>query len=181
MQRRLLGFICVLVAGITLSLGLWPFQPPRNDVGWMKHSHGLVFGRYGTAFTATPLDASVSANAAGGSIEIWVLPDRRDSSTILSLYRPDLGLSLKLRQSLTDLEIVTEQSAPSGTPVVHRLYQDSAFRGAIAVKEPRLITVTAGDRGTVVYADGAALRTTPHFHISPDFFGGRIVLGEVEH
>jgi len=175
MQRKLIGLICVVVVGVTLSLGLWPFQRPSNSVAWITPGQGLVFGKYGTVFSAPPAAAS-AGNATGGSIEVWALPGRRDSSTIVSLYRPDQGVLVRLRQSLTDLEIVAQQSGPSGAAKF--FYVDEAFRHAMAEKRPVLITLTAGDRGTAVYSDGAPLKIVPNFHISPIAFEGRIILGD---
>jgi hypothetical protein len=34
MKVRLLALICLAVLCITLTLGLWPFHAPRNEVSW---------------------------------------------------------------------------------------------------------------------------------------------------
>src|SRR5438270_12458922 len=69
---RLLGTASAVVLAITLTLGLWPFHAPRNNVNWMKEANGLGFNRYGSIFSLSPISPSKATDSAARTIEIWV-------------------------------------------------------------------------------------------------------------
>ena len=172
MKSALLGALCVVVLCIILSLGLWPFHDPPNQVAWLESSDGIEFGRFGTVlgsgeFAGSPPDE-------GGSIEIWVRPDRWDKSgTLLALYRPQNRVLFALCQSLTDLELQIE----AGPSKAH-FYVGDALAPALQQKKAVFITVTSGQAGTSVYRDGLLIMTAPSFSIPPDAFAGRPILGD---
>ena len=164
MNRMLMRAVCFAVVCITLSLGLWPFHAPRNQVAWMQRANGLEFGKYGTVLSSGPLDDGHSWKDPSGSIEMWVQPDRWVSSaTLLALYRPEQGLLVTLRQSLTDLELVSQTSDDwNGRGGAHFFVND-AFSPALQRKKPVFITVhgrTPGNHGVLgrhLSPGGAAL------------------------
>ena len=170
--------MCLIVLCIILSLGLWPFHAPRNEVTWMNQANGLAFGKYGTVLGSGPLKAENSWTEPGGSIEMWVQPGRRNSATILTLYRPEQKLLVALRQSLTDLELVAETGDVSGRTSRAHFYVNNAFAPALQQKNPVFIAVTVGLRETMVYLDGALARVAPNFCISQDAFRGRLIVGD---
>src|SRR5215467_9870849 len=100
--------ICLAVLVVILSLGLWPFRVPRNDVAWLKGRPGLEFGRFSTAISTDALQVLDSADL-GCSIEIWLRPGYIwDNSTVLGFSSPGTPSRLLVRQSLTDLKLQTE-------------------------------------------------------------------------
>jgi hypothetical protein len=179
MKSKLLGACCVAVLCITLTLGLWPFHSPRNDVAWLKGANGLAFGKYGTVFSRDPLKPTSSQIGASGSVEIEVQPELRDgSATILSFYRAGEGRILLLRQSLTDLEVHDEFPNESGGTTKAHFYVDDALGSAFRQKKPTLIAVTSGPNGTMVYLDGALAKAARGFRIPDGAFGGKLIVGD---
>jgi hypothetical protein len=178
MNQTFRGAACVIVLCIILSLGLWPFHGPRNDITWMNQADGLAFGKYGTVLSSGPLKAVSSWTDPGASIEIWLQPDRWNSATILALYRPEQKLLVALRQSLTDLELVAEKGDDSDGTTRRHFYVDDAFARALQQKKPLFITVTVGLRGAMVYLNGALARAALHFWIPQDAFSSRLILGD---
>jgi VanZ like family/Concanavalin A-like lectin/glucanases superfamily len=178
MTPRFMGAVCVIVVCVILSLGLWPFHRPRNDVAWMNQAAGLAFGRYGTVLSSGPLRAARFWTEPGGSIEVWVQPDCWNSATILALYRPEQKLLVALRQSLADLEVVAETRDDSGEGTTRHFYVDNALATALRQKKPVFISVTAGPQGTMVYLDGALTKVVRNFRSPYDAFGSRLILGD---
>jgi hypothetical protein len=173
MKSTLLGVLCIAVLCITLSLGLWPFHSPRNDVAWLAGKNGLTFGTYGTVMSPGPLEAHDSQS--DGSVEIWLRPDRPNGATFLAFYRPDQGLLFTLNQSSSDLEVYVTLERGSEEAKAH-FYADEAFVPALRQKHPVFVTLTSGREGTMVYLDGVLARAAPGFLIPA--FSGRLFLGD---
>ncbi len=55
MNARLWDAICLVVLCVTLALGLWPFQAPKNEVAWLETRNGIRFAKHGGVFSAAPL------------------------------------------------------------------------------------------------------------------------------
>jgi hypothetical protein len=167
---QLLAIMCIAVTGVILSLGLWPFHVPANDVKWLPAREGIRLGRFGSVTAAAPMTGLAGGNQQAGSVEVWLQPARRwGSGTFLSFAQPDQAVGLRMYQSLTDLAI----EAPSSDKP-RRLYVDEIFRPP----KPRFITVTLGPSGTVVYVDGVPARAVRTFRYSPRDFSGRLILGD---
>jgi len=175
MKSKLLGVLCVAVLCIILTLGLWPFHSPKNDVTWLKNASGLSFGRYGTIRSSGLLSA---VHGVSGSIEIWVQPDQWSGGTILALYDPESRRLFELQQSLSDLKLETEVPDDENQPTKARLYAGEAFVHSLREKKPIFVTVTYGPYGTRVYLDGVFAEAAPRFGIPQDAFMGRIVVGD---
>ena len=162
---RLPGILCIAVLGVILSLGLWPFHVPANDVAWLGNRNGLRLGRDSTVISASAFQAE-EHGPGSGSIEIWLQPARVwVASTLLSFSGTGHSEPFRMRQSLTDLEL-----HEGGTS---RLYVDEIFRQ----RKPRFITVTSGVPGTEVYIDGV-LAKTARFRLSAADLAGRLILGD---
>src|SRR5450755_1077894 len=104
--RRILSaslkLICVLILGIILVAGLWPFHAPKNKVRWLNSENGLRLGDYGSIVSAGAFKAKGDTSC---SLEIWIEPRLvAYSGTILAFYWPaTLVAPFELRQSLGDL------------------------------------------------------------------------------
>jgi hypothetical protein len=167
--------ICALVLLVILAAGLWPFHAPRNQVRWLKGANGLLFKRHGSVVSAGEFTANPSQDNAGCSLEIWLEPNRLDSSgTILAFYRPESrSVPFMLRQSLADLVILhTGQNSPQnlGKP---KIYINDLFRH----RELVLVTIVSGEAGTSVYADGSLVRKVSNFKFSSEDLTGRLIAG----
>lgn len=179
MKSGLGGFLCFIVLCITLSLGLWPFHAPRNDVTWLNDGSGLAFGKQGTVMSLGVLKVASSQERESGSIEIWVRPDRwQSSATILTLYSPEHGIQFALRQSLSDLEVSAQARTLHGQVLKSHFYADDAFGPALRKKKTVLVSVTSGQHGTSVYLNGVLTRVAPQFRVGTGAFAGRVVLGD---
>ena len=177
MNQKFMAAVCLVVVSITLSLGLWPFHSPKNDVTWMPQG-GLKFGRYGTVIGSGPLKAPRSSSASCGSIELWTQPDHWTSATILAFYRPEERLLVTLRQSLTDLELVAETGDEEDGMKKARLIVDDALAPALRQNQPVFITVTVGPERTMIYVDGALVKAVSRSLIPQDAFLGRLIVGD---
>lgn len=170
MNPRLLGILCIAVLCVILSLGLWPFHAPANDVTWLGSRNGLRLGHYSTVIGVAPLAASDDTQAGFGSVEIWLQPARKwTGGTFLSFGQPDHSVGLRVQQSLTDLALERTFRGKA-----QKIYVDDVFQQ----KKPRFITVTAGSSGTVIYVDGVPAKKARWFRLSPADFIGRMILGD---
>ena len=178
MKTRLLDLICVGVACVILTLGLWPFHSPDNEVSWLGNRNGLAFDRFSTVMSSAALPVTSQEGAPsgpGGTIEVWLQPRRIwDAGTILAIYTSGNLHQFSLRQSLSDLALETairENPHPANTA---RLYVPDAFRKP----RPVFLTIASGIHGTAVYTNGVLARTAPHFRLASEAFTGRLVLGD---
>ena len=180
MKSGVLGLLCFAVLCITLTLGLWPFHSPQNDVTWLNDANGLAFGTHGSVASFNVLKAVSSHEGEHGTVEIWVRPVRwRSSATLVALYRPEYGIQFALRQSLSDLEVSAEPRTAIGRRrVTNHFYADDALGPALRLKKSVFITVTCGKQGTKVYLDGVLATVKPQFHVDPKAFADRVILGD---
>ena len=171
-ERQVLGLICAAVLATILTLGLWPFHVPANDVTWLRDRAGLRFGGNSTAISSAALQVPLTEQ--GGSLEIWLRPGRIwDSGTILAFHSPQDQSQLLVRQCQTDLEIETRQYDWRRSHT-ERLYADEVFRKA----EPIFLTITSGRLGTSIYIDGALFKASPQFRLPTKQFTGKMVVGD---
>ena len=174
-QSRFLDVICIAVLCVTLSLGLWPFHSPKNDVTWLRNRNGLRFGKDATVISSSAFGMTNAESGSSGTVEVWMQPRQIwDSSTLLAFYNPGNPSHFSLRQSLTDLELLAAtQDKPPSTNTA-RLYVGKTFHKS----RPVFVTVTSGAHGTAVYIDGALARTALRFRLPTSGFTGRLVLGD---
>jgi VanZ family protein len=165
MKARLPEILCGAVLGGILTLGLWPFHAPQNDVSWLADTNGLHFGRFGTVFSSGEFLAPPGKNSSFGSLEVWLQPGRIwDFGTFLAFYTPECPFRFSLHQWQTGLLLQAGQN----------LQIDNAFPRT----GPAFLTITEGRHGAVIYVDGAVVKMAPEFRLFADAFTGRLVLGD---
>ncbi len=125
-------------------------------MSWVANADAVRFGKSGTIVSA----GSFAAPGSGveRSIEIWAQPSRSEASeTLLGFYTPASARQLSVSQSESDLEIRIQSSSAWRSAKTERLYVADAFRD----RKSAFWTVTFGHSGTVVYRDGALVRSFP--------------------
>lgn len=168
--------MCILILCTILTLGLWPFHSPRNNVAWMGNQNGLRFGKYGTVISSGAFQVANPRNNLGASLEIWIQPKRIwDSGTFLAFYKPGNLFQFSMYQLQTDLRIRTGRPDGEQNVITSKLYAEKVF---LRKPQPVFITVTAGLQGARIYIDGVLATSAPHFPISAENFVGRLVLGD---
>ena len=172
----LLRAICVLVLLGILIAGLWPFHAPRNEVSWLSHKNGLVFGKYGSIVSAGPFKAHRLQADGSCSIEIRLEPSGvKASGTILAFYWPESRVApFALRQSLGDLELLRRSDDPVHQGKRAKVYVDDLF---LSRQQVVLVTISAGRSGTTIYADGTLVKKAPNFRLSSEELTGQLVIG----
>jgi VanZ like family/Concanavalin A-like lectin/glucanases superfamily len=173
MTRRSLGAVCLLVLGIILVAGLWPFHAPKNEVRWLSHSNGLDFSKHGSIVSVGVLKVDQQQTDHSCSLEIWLEPSPIEGKgTILGFYWPKsqvVPFSIRQYQNGLVLEHPNRQKA-------------SDFKAAVFVDRifshpgPVLVTISSDGTSTSVYADGALLRKFAAFGISSHDLTGRFVI-----
>jgi len=176
MKLNFLALICIAVLCITLTLGLWPFHSPANEVSWLGNHDGLRFGKYGAVMGSGVFQISSPRDNFEASLEIWLQPNRiRESGTFLAFYKPGNLFQFSLYQSHSDLLIRTGAQHDRDHARTATLYVREVFRG-----KPRavFITITSGVNGARIYIDGVLVTASPGFPLSAEDFTGRLVLGD---
>ncbi len=167
-----LALVCLIVLIVILTLGLWPFHIPANQVAWLKDRPGLQFGGTATAIGSATIRTPGPGPESGGSIEIGLQPGLIwGRGTILAFYRPENSSQLLLNQSLTGLEISIRHTAPDRASA--RPYVGEIFRRT----KPLFLTIASGTQGTKVYVDGVLVRTLGGFLPAKEF-AGRLIVGD---
>src|SRR5579862_3452075 len=141
MKNNLLVLICAFVLCTVLTLGLWPFHSPRNEVTWLENRNGLRFGSYGTVLSSGSFRLRSLQNNPEASLEIWLQPKGIwDSGTFVAFYRSRNLFQFSLRQSQIDLSVRTADQVEHHLAKTATLDVDDVFRKP----RPVLITVTVG-------------------------------------
>src|SRR5579862_187405 len=170
LEKRLLGVVCAFVLCCILIAGLWPFVAPKNEVSWLDHENGLLFGNYATLVSS----GNLNLQGSDCTIEIWLEPAfSSNSSTILDVYTPDTPFKFRMRQSLDDLVILRNYRNNNDRQRAGKFYVDHAFRQV----GPVLITVAGSAQGTSVYLDGRLAKTAPKFKLTSQDLRGRLIIG----
>ena len=175
MKTQFWDVICVAVVCVVLSLGLWPFHSPKNDVAWQGDRNGLRFGRFSTVISSGAFPKTSEENEPSGTVEVWLQPRRIwDQSTFLAYYDPGNPYQFSLRQSNGGFEL---HAGIQGDPTIARrriLYLKNTFLRSPLV----FLTITSGTHGTSVYADGVLVGTAPQVLLSTGELTGRLVVGD---
>lgn len=174
-KTRLWDVICVAVLVVVLTLGLWPFHSPKNDVTWLENRNGLRFGRFSTVISSAVFQVTSDENEACGSVEVWLQPSRIwDDGTFLAFYTPGNPHQFLLRQFNGGLELRAETRDDSYPAKMARLYVQDTFRKSEGV----FLTITSRTQGTAVYIDGVLAKMAPQFRLSRKELTGRLLLGD---
>ncbi len=175
MKPYFLPIACLLVTVVVLSLGLWPFHSPKNEVAWLEDRNGAHFGRYASVASATLFKSLPSPREMEGSIEIWLQPDHVwNSATILSFYDADKLSQFSLYQSQLDLILRRERN--QGTLREHT--DEFTAPDVFPRSRPVFVTVTSGPQGTSVYADAVLVAMTNQLQITSDDLAGRVIIAD---
>ena len=168
-----LRILCLGVLIGMLVAGLWPFHSPRNDVKWSGDGRGLVFGKYGIVLSAEPFRTRKSETNAPCSLEVWLEPAKVDrSGTIFAYYQPDHRFAqIWLRQFKSHL--VLSRGEPNPRRHFAGIYKSGVFRA----HNPVLLSITTGESGTDVYADGTLLKRSQNIKFSAEDLNGQLIFG----
>jgi|SRR5579863_378186 len=171
----LLKAICAFVLFGILVAGLWPFHAPRNDVSWLNHKNGLLFGKYGSIVSASSFKPDQSRADGSCSLEIWLQPKRtRSSGSILAFYWPTNDLTpFALRQSLGDLVLQRTTSNQAQRREKVKVYVDDVF----SQQKPVLVALSSNQAGTAIYVDGALVKKFSNFSLSSSNLTGQLIIG----
>jgi VanZ family protein len=154
-----------------LTLGLWPFQRPRNAVAWLGKEDGLRFDVSGTILSSGTFQMAGLQDEASCSLEIWLEPGlTSDSNTFLSFSTPENPLQFSLHQYLSNLVLKRETWGDQHRTAV------ISIEGIFHQIKPVFITITSGTQETAMYVDGALASTFPEFRLGKDFTG-QLVIG----
>jgi VanZ like family/Concanavalin A-like lectin/glucanases superfamily len=175
MTRKILGAICLCTLCGILVAGLWPFHAPSNEVSWVNQGSGLRFGKHGSVVSAGRFTAKPSESSSPCSIELWLEPSRTHSSgTILAFYNPETQVvAFAMRQSLGDLVLQSAPPSPRHYGGKDKIYIDDV----LGRRQPVLVTITSGQSGTMVYADGGLVKQASTFSFTSRDLTGQLVLG----
>jgi hypothetical protein len=166
-DRRTHGILCLIVLAVILSLGLWPFHSPANEVHWLSGTNGIAFGEDGTIFSAEPLRLPHAPGAQGRTVEVWIRPEYSDCTcTVLAFYGPGNLVPFALRQDYEDLDVGWLES---GSARVKDVFEEHKLV---------MVTVTSGADGTAVYVNGEQKWKDAHQHAFDNPFEGGLVLGD---
>ena len=177
-ERKPLAVLCILAVLALLFATLWPFQPhPKNEVTWLHDANGIHIGYGGIVLTRAPLRPLPSESApVGCTIELLVRSTTTEgTSDILSFSRADSPEAIVLREWRASLHILRATATRPG-PLETR---STAFGVGNLLQSGRLVLVTivSSPSGTIVYADGKQVASSPDFRIYPADLLRRIVVG----
>ena len=169
-------FLRAICAGVLLGIliaGLWPFHAPRNEVSWLSGENGLLFGRHGSIVSASRIEAGGWQADKSCSLEIWLEPRRVSSEgTVLAFYWPSRKVvSFTLRQWRNGLVLERESRGHSAREA--NIYVANIFRDP----KPVFFTISSGQAGTAIYADGKLIRKFPDFKLISQDLSGQVIIG----
>ena len=171
LRAKIHGLVCLLVLCGTLTLGLWPFHAPPNDVIWLGNENALRFSGYGTLLSREKFQMTDPEDQASSSLELWIQPGlTNDHSTLLAFSTAKNPLQLSLHQYRSGLILTRElQGAEKRTAVI-------GINDVFNQTKPIFITITSGPAETAMYFDGRLARPFPGFRIGKDL-SGQLVIG----
>jgi len=171
-QRLLLA----VVLAVLLFAGLHPFNfVSQNEVTWLRGRRGVEFHGYGQVEGVWNRDVlqRTAENGGGVTLELSVRCSQKQLRTdnLLTVFH---GLN-RDPFSVTQygsLVMVSGIADASGKKAF--LGAGDALQGGI----PRLITITSGAEGIVIYVDGVARQRSAATSLAPDNFEGTLLLGQ---
>jgi VanZ like family/Concanavalin A-like lectin/glucanases superfamily len=175
MTRKALGAICLLVLCGILVARLWPFHTPKNEISWLSNGNGVLFGDHGSILSAGAFKVRRMKEEFPCSLEIWLQPALVDrSGTILAYYRPEhLVAPFEVGQSSGNLVVQRTGFDPTHASRAQIHYVHDLFSHV----QPVFVTISSGQAGTTVYADGALVKKFPNFGFSSQDLTGQLLIG----
>lgn len=174
--RTLMPACCFIVACITLSLGLWPFHIPANQVAWMPAGGGVEYGRAATILSDGPIVKPPLTSSSGArSIEVWAAPHPYQKvAVLLSLYSADRRSYVEISQALVDLKVAVKSKLGGFRT------EEATFHWREVFRRPKFVflSITSGQNGVSVYADGKLLGREPGMRIPEWILSSQLILGD---
>jgi hypothetical protein len=175
-----LALLCCLGSCVILTLGLWPFHSPANDVTWLNASkptagNGLLFQGTGTVFSTS--DFSSPASPSGYSAEIWAEPVSLDNGESLLTFQNQTASNcpqVSIQRAWSDLKIETRLKKNYFQVAKREIYADNVFHA----RQPVFVSITSGAAGTRLYADGVLIHTASGLPIFDCAFHGKMIVGD---
>jgi hypothetical protein len=168
-----LATICISLLGGVLVAGLWPLHAPRNEVNWLSDGNGLFFGSHGSIVSVGPFAGGLLGDQKSCSLEISLEPRRIDSGgMILAFYWPTTRVvPFALRQWRRGLvvEYLSDDPAAKKTEI----YIGDVFSNL----KPVFLTISSGENGTAIYADGTLLKRVSNPTFSNRHLTAQLVVG----
>ena len=168
MNRKTLITILLLLCGVFVVAGLWPFDfHPDNGVMLLREGNGLRLAGVGNARSREPFSFSDTLfRNRSFSFEILVRPHQeplKDVPAMVSVCDVSGIEHLFIGQWRSTLIIRRpERSSPPS-----KRYREVGVANALHQDRTRLITVTASEQETAVFLDGDRARTFPRHSLLP--------------
>lgn len=176
-MRKVLGFLCLLLAGTLLAFGLWPFNPfPPNHVAWLPNEDGLRFTKDGVVFSSASLKFDAMAARSSCALELWLQPaegSTSDPTTFLAFYSAESPLKFRLLQFRDELLLRSQKRDSSGRQRQAELAVGNVFRQSV----PVLIGISVSRGETTIYLNGSLATRSTQFPSSCDDLTGQLILG----
>ena len=171
--RRACATCCITVLSAVLLLGLWPFQPPGNDVRWLTARPGIRFGHRGIVLSSQSFRAH--AQSAPCTIELLLEPAALSGSgTILALDDyPNPKYVFAVRQFNTSVALQRPGFDSQGRLLRLWWRTDHVFR----THEPVVLTIISAQGKATLYIDGAPAGSSSEFGSLSNDLSGRLILG----
>jgi len=170
-----LVILCVLVLGITLGAGLWPFSfHAKNEVWWNPGQAGLHFGNIGMLISDGKFTGITADTGSSCSIELWIEPGLTwDSNTILSFYQPGITPRIQVRQNGDDLVFTSSRGVEQTQKKQRNVFVDGVFRKGQRV----LLTLTSFHDVLNIYVNGVLKKSVRDAKIQGTDFSGTLIVG----
>lgn len=170
---RFWSLCCIVVLGVILVAGLWPFCAPENQVQWLPGQNGLQFGGRGIAIGESPFHELSPAGPA--VLEICLRPaGSSGSGTILAFDDfPNPNYVFALRQFNGSLAVQRPNHEPPGN-LVREWW---ATRGVFSGKEPVVLTIASTQDKATLYVNGAQVSESKFHNDLARDLSGTLVLG----
>ena len=174
-DAKRISILCVILVGVILTAGLWPFHAPRNAVVWLQNENGLRFNGHGSAVSAAPFRAQRPLNAAGWSLEILLRPDQSTGGGSILAFdsSSDPWAPFLLRQYGVNLAVQRYLVDDFG----HVSQPWFQVKDVFIAQKSVLITITSNRSSTALYVNGVLAGTSPDPGIVAREFTGLLLLG----
>lgn len=169
-----LGAFCILVLGIILVAGLWPFNPfPSNQVTWLANRQGLHFDGRAILWTKTPLGTSEQAKDSPCSLEIWMEPAETIwSGTLLGFYDPVNHDQLRLAQFRDGLLL-----RKSGRAELEQRTPALFVPHALESSKKALLSIIGEPASVSIFLDGKLVEARSGYVMHRGQVSGQLILG----
>jgi len=166
MNKRFLGFICLVILIGFFFAGLWPFNfISENEVKWLKDSNGISFYGNGMIYTPDLLNGkNPPFQNSSITIEMWLQPKVKCDcflARILSLYDGHKSENFFIGQWKYDLAIGGHTIKPDN----NIKYKEVGLDDVLIKDKKMFITITSGNDSTIVYVDGKQVRSFPQLQL----------------